>query len=132
MLQRFAVFDFNSAKFDINLMKFYLLRLLFNEQSIEPIVMNKANQLVCFTFGGVHLLDKSKFPGGIKSIDSFLKAYKTSEMKIVFHRNGSMIHKNSIILNFPLTKPSLANCALIFPRTRLFRLSLFDRRGLDI
>ena len=44
------VFGFNSAKYDINLIKSYLLPILVNERDIEPTVIKKANQFVSFKF----------------------------------------------------------------------------------
>ena len=37
------VFGFNGAKYDLNLMKSYLLPILVNERDIEPTVIKKAN-----------------------------------------------------------------------------------------
>ena len=79
------VFGFNSAKYDLILIKSYLLPILVNEQDIEPTVIKKANQFISFNFGDVQLLDIINFLGGATSLDSFLKAYKTSETKIFFH-----------------------------------------------
>ena len=59
------VFGFNSAKYDINLIKSYLL----------PISSK---------FGDIQLLDIMNFLGGATSLDSFLKAYKTKETKGFF------------------------------------------------
>ena len=78
------VFGFNSAKFDINLIKSFLLPILVNERQIEPTVIKKANQFVSFMFGDVQLLDIMNFLGGASSFDSFLKAYKTEETKGFF------------------------------------------------
>ena len=78
------IFGFNSAKYDINLMKSYLLSILVNERQIQPTVIKKANQFVSFTFGDVQLLDIMNFLGGAISLDSFLKAYKTVETKVFF------------------------------------------------
>ena len=78
------VFGFNSAKYDINLIKSYLLPILVNERQIEPTVIKKANQFVSFKFGDVQLLDIMNFLGGATSLDSFLKAYKTEETKGFF------------------------------------------------
>ena len=75
------VFGFNSSKYDINPIKRYLLPLLVNERELEPIVIKKANQFVSFKFGDDQLLDILNFLGGATSLDSFLKAYKTSETK---------------------------------------------------
>ena len=78
------VFGFNSSKYDINLIKSYLLPILVNEQQIEPAVIKKANQFVSFKFGDVQLLDIMNFLGGATSLDSFLKAYKTEGTKSFF------------------------------------------------
>ena len=78
------VFRFNSAKYDINLTKSYLLPILINERNMEPILIKKANQFVPFNFGDVQLLDIMNFLSGATSLDSFLKAYKTAETKGFF------------------------------------------------
>ena len=78
------VFGFNSAKYDINLIKSYLLPILVNERDIEPTVIKKANQFVSFKFGDIQLLDIINFLGAATSHDSFLKAYKTKETKGFF------------------------------------------------
>ena len=57
------VFGFNSAKYDINLIKSYLLPILINERNMEPIVIKNANQFVSFKFGDVQLLDIMNFLG---------------------------------------------------------------------
>ena len=68
------VFGFNSSKYDIHLIKSYLLLILVNEWQIEPTVIKKANQFVSFKFGDVQLLDIMNFHGGATSLDSFLEA----------------------------------------------------------
>ena len=78
------VFRFNSAKYDLNLIKSYLLPILVKERDIEPTVIKKANQFISFKFGDIQLLDIMNFLGGATSLDSFLKAYKTSETKGFF------------------------------------------------
>ena len=75
------VFGFNSAKYDINMIKSFLLPILINERNIEPTVIEKANQFVSLKFGDVQLLDIMNFFGGPTNLDSFLKVYKTSETK---------------------------------------------------
>ena len=72
------VFGFNSAKYDLSLIKSFLLPILINERNMEPTVIKKANHFVSFKFGDVQLLDFMNFPGGATSLYSFLKAYKTS------------------------------------------------------
>ena len=51
---------------------------------MEPTVVKKANQFVSMKFGCVQRLDIMNFLGGATSLDSFLKAYKTSETKGFF------------------------------------------------
>ena len=42
------VFGFNSAKYDINLIKSYLLQILVNDRNNGPTVIKKANQFIFF------------------------------------------------------------------------------------
>ena len=80
------VLGFNSAKYDINLIKssLFLLPKLINSRDIEPVVIRKTNQYISFKFGVIKLLDIMNILGGATSLDSFLKAYKTSETKRFF------------------------------------------------
>ena len=78
------VFGFNSAKYDLNFIKSFLPPFLVNERDIEPTFIKKANQFVSFKFGDIQLLDIKNFLGGATSLDSFLKAYKTSKTKRFF------------------------------------------------
>ena len=78
------IFGFNSAKYDINLIKSYLLPIVVNDRQIELTVIKKANQFVSFKFGDVQLLDILNFLGGATSLDSFLKVYKTEVPKGFF------------------------------------------------
>ena len=78
------VFEFNSGRYDINLNKSCLIEYLISEKEIELSVIKKANDFVSFKFGDVQLLDIIKFLGGATTLDSFLKAYKASEMKNYF------------------------------------------------
>ena len=87
-LERFCnvsrVFGFNSAKYHLNLIESCLLPIHVDEQDIEPTVIKKANQFIPFKFGDFQLLDIMNFLGGETSLDSFLKAHKTSETKRLF------------------------------------------------
>ena len=78
------VFGFNSTKNDINLIKFYLLPIIINERNMQSTVIKKANQSVSFIFGDVHFLYVMNFLGGATSLDSFLKANKTTKTKGFF------------------------------------------------
>ena len=75
---------FNSGRYDINLIKSYLIPYLINEKEIEPSIIKKANDFVSLKFEDVQLLDIMKFLGGATTLDSFLKAYKACEMKLYF------------------------------------------------
>ena len=75
------VSGFNSAKYEINLIKSYLLPILVNQRGIEPTVIKKAYQFVSFKFGDFQLLEIMNFLGGATSLDYFLKAYKTKDTK---------------------------------------------------
>ena len=44
------VFGFNGAKYDVILIKSFLLPIPVNERDIEPTVIKKANQFVPFKF----------------------------------------------------------------------------------
>ena len=68
------VFDSNSAKNDLNLIKSYLLLIFGNERDIEPTVIKKGNHFVSFKFGDIQLMDMMNFPGGATILGSFLKA----------------------------------------------------------
>ena len=78
------VFEFSTGKYDLILIKSYLLPYLIHERDIPPTVFKKANHFVSFKFGDVHFLDILNFLGGATSLDSFLKAYKTNETKGFF------------------------------------------------
>ena len=87
------VFGFNSAKYDNNLIKSYLLPILVDERDIEPAYIKKVNQFVSFNFGDIQLLDIMSFLGSATSLDSFLKAYKTKETKASFPKNGLIFRR---------------------------------------
>ena len=78
------VLAFDSAKYDLDLIKSYLLPILVNERDLGSTVIKKANQFSSFKFGDIQLLDVMNFPGGATSLHSSLKAYKTSETKGFF------------------------------------------------
>ena len=87
-LERYAntlpVFGFNSGRYDLNLIKSYLIPYLTNDKEAEPMVIKKANDFISSKFGDIQFLDIVKFLGGATSVDSFLKAYKASETKGFF------------------------------------------------
>ena len=78
------VFGFNSGKYDLNLIKTYLIPHLITDRSIQPTVIKKANQFISFSFGDIQFLDILNFLGGATSLDLFLKAYQSEETKGFF------------------------------------------------
>ena len=79
-----SVLVFNSTKYDLNLIKSSVLPILVNGRDIEHTVIKKANQFISFKFGDIQLIYKMNFLGRATGLDSFLKAYKTSETKRFF------------------------------------------------
>ena len=103
------VFGFKSGKYDLNLIKSYLLHYLIHERDIQPTVIKKANHFVSLKFGDVQFLDILNFLGGAASLDFFLKAYKTNETKGFSPMSGLTLPKSSMQLFSLLTTVSLAN-----------------------
>ena len=89
------VFGFNSAKYDLDLIKSYLLPILVNERDFEPTVIKKANQFISLKVGDFQLLDIMNFFGGATSLHSCVKAYRTSETK-GFSPNERFDHPNKM------------------------------------
>ena len=115
------LFGFNKAKYDLNLIKSYLLPILVNERDIEPTVIKKANQFILFKFGDIELFDIMNFPGAATSLDSFLKANKTWETNGFSPTNGFTTLTKCRIQTFPHMTPFTVNFVaanLLKPITR--------------
>ena len=69
-----SVFRFNSGKFELNLIKSYLLPYLIHERDVQPSVIKKADHFVSLKFGDAQFFDILNFLGGATSLHSFLKA----------------------------------------------------------
>ena len=78
------VFGFNSGRYDLNLIKSYLIPYLIRDKEQEISVIKKAKDFISFKFEDVQFLYIMKFLGGATTLDSFLKAYKASETKGFF------------------------------------------------
>ena len=83
-VETLPVFGFNSGKYDLNLIKAYIIPHLLNERAIQPTVIKKGNQFISFKFGDIQFLDFLNFLAGATSLDSFLKAYQSKETKGYF------------------------------------------------
>ena len=77
-------FGFNSGRYDLNLIKPYLIPYLIRDNEQETSVIKKTNDFISFKIGDVQFLDLMKFLGGATTLSSFLKAYKASETKGFF------------------------------------------------
>ena len=88
------VFGFNGAKYDMNLIKSYLLPTFVIDRDIELTVIKKANQFVSCKFGDIQLFDIMNFIGSATSLDSFLKAYKTKEKSFLSLRMVRLSREN--------------------------------------
>ena len=98
-------FGFNSAKYDLSLIKSCSLPILVKERDIEPFVIKKVNQFISFKFGNIQLLDIMIYNGGARSLYSFMKAYKTSETKSFHPTKGLIALTKCRIQNFPHMTP---------------------------
>ena len=77
-------FGFNSGRYDLKLIKSYLILYLIRDKEQETSVIKNANDYISFKFGDVQILDIMKFLGGSTTLDSFLKTYKARETKEFF------------------------------------------------
>ena len=78
------VFGFNSSRYDLNLIKDYLLHHLLIEKTVVPKVIRMGNKYIGLNFLGLQFLDILNFLGGATTLDNFLKAYGASEEKLFF------------------------------------------------
>ena len=100
------VFGFNSGRYDLNLIKSYLIPYLINDKEAEPMVIKKANDFITFQFGDLQFLDIMKFLGGATSLDSFLKASETKGFSLM---SGLTVQTSSRKKNYLHTKPFSVN-----------------------
>ena len=57
------VFGFNSGRYDLNLIRRYLIPYLIIDKEAEPMVIKKTNDFISFKFGDILFLDIMKFFG---------------------------------------------------------------------
>ena len=72
------VFGFNSGRYDLKLIKSYLVPYLIRDKEQETSVIKKAIDFISlemYKFGDVQFLKIMKFVGGTTTPDSFLKIY---------------------------------------------------------
>ena len=102
------IFGFNSAKYDLNLMKSCLLPIFVNERNIEPTVIKKANQFISFNFGDIQLLDIMNFFGGSTVLIPSWRHTKLQRKMDSSPTNGLITPRKCRILNFPGTRMMLS------------------------
>ena len=104
------VFGFNSAKFDLNLIKSCLLPILVNERNIEPTVIKKANQFISLKFGDIQ---SCWILGIFFEVQQVLipswRHTKLQRQKDCCPTNGLITPKRCRIHNFPLMMLSTPN-----------------------
>ena len=113
------VLGFNSAKYDINLIKSYLLPILVNERDIEPTVIKKANQFVSFKFGDIQILDIMNFLGGATSFDSFPTLTRPKRQRVSLFTYGLIVQRKKTTVNILRMTPSLGFCATATPLKKI-------------
>ena len=64
------------------------------ERNLETPVIMKANLFVSSKIGEVQLVDLLSLFGGATSLDSFLKAYGTTEFKVFVFTGGLIIQRS--------------------------------------
>ena len=60
-----------SGKYDLSLVKAYLIPHLLNDRAIQPTVIKKANHFFSFKFGDIQFPDILNFLGGASSLGFF-------------------------------------------------------------
>ena len=78
------VFGFNSSRYDLNLIKEYLLHHLLIEKNVVPKVIRTGNKYIGMNFLGLQFLDILNFLRVVTTLDSFLEAYGATEEKGFF------------------------------------------------
>ena len=78
------VFGFNSGRYDLNLIKSYLIPYLIRNKEHETSTIKKANDFISFKLGDVQFLEIMKLLNGATTLDSFFKDHKASETKSFF------------------------------------------------
>ena len=113
------VFGFNSAKYDINLIKSYLLPILVNDRGIQPTVIKKASSLFLSsleTFNYWTLWISSVVP---RVLTFSSKLTRPKRQRVSFPTNGSIVQRKWTTKNFLRMTPSLAFCATAAPLKKI-------------
>ncbi|XP_033729182.1 uncharacterized protein LOC117318295 isoform X1 [Pecten maximus] len=80
-IDQIPVIGFNSAKYDINLIKTKLVKHLNLMEDKASFVVKKCNQYMCISSERFRFIDISNFLAAGSSYDQFIKAYHPGEMR---------------------------------------------------
>ncbi|XP_053391893.1 uncharacterized protein LOC128554633 [Mercenaria mercenaria] len=83
-ISQLPVVGFNSAKYDLNLVRQYIAKHLNMHESIHSFVIKKNNAYSCIATDDLKFLDMSQFLAAGSSYAAFLKAYHVEEKKGFF------------------------------------------------
>ena len=83
-MSQMPVLGFNSAKYDLNLIKRVLAKHLNMHEETGAFVIKKNNAYTCIATESLKFLDMSQFLAAGSSYTSFLKAYHVAEQKRYF------------------------------------------------
>ena len=97
-MKEHIVFGFNSGKYDINVVKVYLLKPLHPGITFT---IKKNNDYMCIKTKELKFLDMKNYLAAGTSYDQFLKAYGVQVRKLFFRTNSLIVLKSSTILLFP-------------------------------
>ena len=111
-ISQFPVFGYNSGRYDLNLIKTYLIPHLVR-QGVKIETTKKTNNFVSLQFNNIQFLDIINFLGGGGTLDSFLKAYGASETKGFFpydYLTGYEVLSETSLPPYSAFFNSLKNC----------------------
>ena len=101
------IFGFNSAKYDLNLIKSCFLPVLVNERNIESTVIKNANHFISFKFGDIQLLDIMNFLVGATSLGSLFPCeWFDHPGKMQFKNFAGMLLSTANFTAATLSKPN--------------------------
>ena len=104
-MSQVPVLGFNSAKYDLNLIKRVLAKHFNMHEETGTFVVKKNNAYTCITTESLKFLDMSQFLAAGSSYTSFLKAYHVAEQKGYFpyewFNDIAKLEYNSIIFSLP-------------------------------
>ena len=83
-MSQVPVLGFNSAKYDLNVIKRCLAKHLMMHEDSNTFVIKKSNAYACITMENLKFLDMSQYLAAGSSYAGFLKAYQISQQKGYF------------------------------------------------